>query len=118
MRAANYNFVIQQGTTVQRRIVWRDGDGEPIDLAGYRAKMHVKKGYEAEEPILELSTSDGSLELETEDKGEIWIQIEPTQTWDLEPDNYIYDLLLISADDMYYRLLEGEFLIKPAVTAV
>lgn len=42
MAAGIYNFVIEQGTTLDFRIQYLDSQGQPIDLSGYHAKMQIR----------------------------------------------------------------------------
>ena len=42
MAAGIYNFIIEQGTTVNFRIDYRDSEGNPVDLTGYEGRMQIR----------------------------------------------------------------------------
>lgn len=42
MAAGIYNFILEQGTTVNFRIDYKDVNGEPVDLTDYQARMQIR----------------------------------------------------------------------------
>jgi len=42
MAAGKYNFTIEQGTTVDFEIAYKDPNNDPIDLTGYVGRMQIK----------------------------------------------------------------------------
>ncbi len=38
-----YNFTINQGEAFQKRLTWKDANGDPIDITGYSALIKIKK---------------------------------------------------------------------------
>lgn len=42
MAAGIYNFIIEQGTTVNFRIDYKDSNNNPVDLTGYDARMQIR----------------------------------------------------------------------------
>jgi len=111
---ARYNFQIKQAAAFQRKIKWKDGDGEPVDLTGYKALMHVRV-QPSRELVLKLSSESGGIELGGEE-GTIEIFISSDETEKLKSREYRYDLLMIPEDGKNIRLLEGNFSVDPAVT--
>lgn len=45
MRAAIYSFTIEQGTTLDFEIRYKDIEGNPIDLTGYNGEMQIRSNY-------------------------------------------------------------------------
>ncbi|MDI9934697.1 hypothetical protein QM806_04410 [Rhodococcus sp. IEGM 1351] len=41
--ATKYHFTIEQGATFRTSFVWKDSDGNPIDLTGVTPKMQIRK---------------------------------------------------------------------------
>jgi len=39
MAAGKYSFTIEQGSTVDFEITYKDSNGNPVDLTGYQARM-------------------------------------------------------------------------------
>jgi len=56
MAAGVYNFTIEQGSTVDFEIQYKDSSSNPISLAGSVANMAIRSGYGAD-PIVEMSSS-------------------------------------------------------------
>lgn len=57
MAAGRFNFTIEQGTTVDFAVVYKDSNGNPIDLTGYDARMQLRPSYGSETTYLTLSSS-------------------------------------------------------------
>jgi hypothetical protein len=45
MSAGKYSFTIEQGSTLNFEIQYKDAVGNPIDLTGYSAFMQIRSGY-------------------------------------------------------------------------
>lgn len=63
MGVAVHNFTIEQGSVFNHIIIYRDADGNPVDLTGFTATMQIRQTKEASSVIQELSTSNGFLVL-------------------------------------------------------
>jgi hypothetical protein len=50
MGAGLYNFVIEQGATLNFELQYKDSNGEPIDLSGYTGKMEIASNYLGQTP--------------------------------------------------------------------
>ena len=61
MAAGQYSFTIEQGTTLDFEIQYKDSGSNPIDLAGYAASMSISETYGGESlAILTSSLADGA----------------------------------------------------------
>ncbi len=60
---ARTNLTIEQGSSFLRIVIYRDSDGNPVDLTGYTATMQIRRTKESSSVIQELSTSNGYLQL-------------------------------------------------------
>jgi hypothetical protein len=45
MAAGKYTFSIEQGTTINFELIYKDSTGQPIDLTGYSGKMQIRPDY-------------------------------------------------------------------------
>jgi hypothetical protein len=117
MTAGLYDIVIEQGTTWSLSLTWKDGDGDPIVLTGYSARMQIRGSYEDPQPMVELlSTGENPRIVLNAETGGIALTIEETVSQSLVPGHAIYDLELISPSGVVTRLLEGSVMIRPEVT--
>lgn len=119
MTAAQHNIVIEQGTTFERTITWRDSAETLIDLTGYRIRMQVRAEADSATTYVDFDSEAlgagmtiGSLDA----TGVIAIALAPAATSPLVFTNAVYDLLAISGGGVTYRLLEGRATVIPAVT--
>ena len=45
MAAGRYSFTIEQGSTLNLELQYKDSAGDPIDLAGYEGAMQIRSSY-------------------------------------------------------------------------
>lgn len=57
MAAGKYNFVIEQGSTVNFTINYKDASSNPIDLSEYHARMQIRPSITSDVLIANLSSS-------------------------------------------------------------
>lgn len=105
---------LQKSATFSKKFTLQSDCECSIDLTGYTAKMQVRQNF-AKTVILELSTTNGRI-LITPDEGLLELNVSATDTALLPAGKYIYDLYLISADEIVTKLFQGEFVIYDSVT--
>ena len=119
MSAAQYDFVVEQGTTLVKKFIWKDSEGVPVDLTGYSARMHLRKKREDAEPILALTTENDRIALGGL-AGTIEVTFEATDTVDLTDKRFVYDLELVlprlGRPDYVKRLVQGRVSLSLEVT--
>jgi hypothetical protein len=125
MRASRYSFIIEEGATFNLQINWTDGNGTPIDLTEYHARMQIRPSIESDIVLLNLSSSfseDGSgISLMGGDgntppqSGSIGIHISAAASEGLNFTDAYYDLELVNGD-VVVRLLEGRVQLSKNVT--
>jgi len=60
MAAGRYSFTLEQGTTVDFELQYKDSGSIPIDLSGYTGKMEIRSTYSGSgETYLTLTSSLG-----------------------------------------------------------
>lgn len=125
MAAGKYSFIIEQGSTYQSELIYKDSAGEPIDLTDYSAKMQIRPSPGSTTLYLTLSSSigpDGSgLNLNGLDgskpktSGSIGIIISAYSSSLLTFDQAVYDLELYSGS-FVTRIIEGRVQLSKEVT--
>lgn len=115
MAAATYNFEIEQGSTLLKPIVWKDGTGTPMNLAGYSARMQVRKSAQSSDVLLELSTQNGKISI-SPSTGTITLIFSATTTAAINWSRGKYDLELTSSGGDVTRLIEGEINVSKEIT--
>ena len=125
MAAGKYSFVIEQGATFQRELIYQDSLGSPIDLTDYSAKMQIRPAPGSSTLFLTLSSSlngDGTgLNLlglygtNPLTSGSIGIVISAASSSALTFDEAAYDLELYSGS-FVNRIIEGKVKLSKEVT--
>jgi hypothetical protein len=128
MAAGKYSFVIEQGTTVNFEVQYKDSNSDPIDLTGYSAKMQLRPSVSSETVYLTLSSSlnadgtglnmNGSLGSKPTTSGSIGIFIASSTSSLLSFDTAYYDLEIYSGSTypVTTRVLEGQVKLSKEVT--
>ena len=101
-----------QGATFRYVLTWLEDD-VPKNLTNYTARMQVREHINAAATILSISTDDditlgGAA-------GTITIEVAASDTDDIDPGLYVYDLELVTGSTVT-RLVEGTFMVSGEVT--
>ena len=114
MTAGIYNTTIDQGSIWNVTIVYKDSNGNPVNLTGYTAAMQLRQNYNSESADLTLTTANGGLTI-TGATGTIQVSATATQTGNLSAGFYVYDLELTSGSNIS-RLIQGQITVAEQVT--
>ena len=127
MAAGKYSFTIEQGSTVNFEIQYKNSTGTPVDLTGFNGKMMIRSNYADTTPTtyatlssslasdgtgLNFSGSNGTTPLTS---GSIGIIISAASSSAFTFDTARYDLEIYSGNTVT-RLLEGMIKIDKEVT--
>jgi hypothetical protein len=127
MAAGKYSFIIEQGSTLNFEVQYKDSINTPINLSGYSGKMQIRSGFADSNPTtyitlssslaldgtgLNFSGSNGSTPLSS---GSIGIYISATSSSAFIFDTAYYDLEITSGT-VVTRLLEGQVKLSKEVT--
>ena len=127
MAAGKYSFVIEQGSTVNFEIQYKDSNSNPINLTGYSGKMMIRSNYADQNPTtyailssslaadgtgLNFSGSNGSTPLTS---GSIGIYISAVSSSNFTFNTARYDLEITSGS-VVTRILEGQVNLSQEVT--
>ncbi len=122
-----YPLCMIAGATFSRSLVLKDSSGDPVDLTGYRAKIHIRGRASDAEPIITLDsdnspTGEGSTMEIDEAAGKITFSITPDETLALDAVQAgkavkgVWDLRLSNDDGAQVFYAVSKFLINPAST--
>ena len=127
MAEGRYSFVIEQGTTTNFEIQYKDSNNNPVDLTGYSGKMMIRSNYADQSPVtyailssslaadgtgLNFSGSNGST---PPTSGSIGIYISAVSSSNFTFNTARYDLEITSGS-IVTRLLEGQISLSQEVT--
>ena len=131
MSGGKYSFTIEQGSTVDFRIEYKDSNSNPIDLTNYQARMQIRSTKESNSLICNLSSSldaDGTGLVMTptsaslvlpKTSGSIGIYISAASSSLFSFSEAVYDLEIVSgsgAGQAVTRILEGKVKLSKEVT--
>lgn len=125
MAAGKYSFVIEQGSTVDFEIQYKDASNNPINLTGYSGKMQLRSSVDSADVIITLSSSlasdgtglnfNGSNGTTPPSSGSIGIFISAASSSLFTFTNAVYDLEIVTGSRVT-RILEGNVRLSKEVT--
>ena len=128
MSAGRYSFTIEQGTTFQLELIYKDSNQTPVNLSGYNGRMQIRPTVDSNTVYLTLSSSlnadgtglnfSGSSGTNPPSSGSIGIYISSCTSSALNFTNAYYDLEIYSGSNCPYtvRLIEGQVQLSKEVT--
>ena len=125
MAAGKYSFTIEQGSTVEIPLIYKDNQGVPVNLTQYSSKMQIRNSYGSTPPIITLTStlnSDGTgLNMSNAVSGGITIYIASCTSSMFNFIDAVYDLDIISGSGncpVVNRILEGKVRLSQEVTRI
>jgi hypothetical protein len=125
MPAGRYNLLIEQGSTYELELQYKDSNGVAVDLTGYSGRLQIRPSIGSPTAYLCLSSSlnadgtglnfSGSNNNTSPVSGSIGIYISATTSSMLTFDAGVYDLE-ISSGSFTTRLLQGNVQLSKEVT--
>lgn len=128
MAAGKYSFSIEQGSTVNFELAYKDSNENPIDLTDYQARMQIRPSKGSNTVYLTLSSSreddgtglnlSGSSNINPPTSGTIGVYISANSSSQLDFDQAVYDLEIVTGSvyPTVTRLLEGNIKLVKEVT--
>jgi hypothetical protein len=130
MAAGKYNFVIEQGSTLDFEIAYTDSGSNKIDLTDYYGRMQIKDKIGGSTTHITLSSSlspdgtglnfSGSSGINPPTSGTIGVFISANSSSALDFSKAVYDLEIVSGSTfpIVTRLLQGSVTLDKEVTTV
>jgi hypothetical protein len=124
MAAGKYDLYIEQGSTFIRSCVYKDQNGDPVDLTGYALNAQIRRSYSDTTiaQTISIAIEDqtipanvGKFIMSISAANTSLIAVNPAVDFENNITNYTWDLEL-SAGGNVSRLLQGTVLISPEVT--
>jgi hypothetical protein len=109
----NIDLTIQKGSTWTQSIRWLTS-GVVVDITGFTGRMKIKKSYYSTSSEIELTTENNRMLLGG-GLGTIEIGLTATETEQLIPGKYVYDLELINGSSVI-NLMSGRITVLDEVT--
>lgn len=113
--AGQKNWEVDQNTTFMFDAVYKDPEGNPIDLTGASAKMQVRDLKGGSKLAFTLTSPNGGIVIDPLN-GKISIKMTPTQTNKLFYPKSSYDIMLTDSNLNKIKLLEGFLTLSRSVT--
>jgi hypothetical protein len=106
MSASKYDFSIEQGTSFKLAFVYKNADGDPINLANWCARIVWKTNNNTTQIFSSDNTNLEQYSFSIDDaNGKLVLLLPSSTTNDFNFNTAKYDLELVSDDDFY--ALEG-----------
>ena len=121
LRGNIFDLITDQGSTVHQVFTIKNSARNIIPLAGYTARMQVRKwDMENRDPALivtaEYTTENGYLTVNGE-AGTVTLLIPPADMEAYEPGNYVYDIEVETENNGdTTRIIQGKFIVRAEVT--
>lgn len=110
MSVATLNFTIDQGTDHEINLTINGEDGAPLSLIGYTGESFVRKHYSSVDYVPFEVGFVNRLE------GQISLTMPREDTALLKEGRYVYDVVLLSPNNIKTRVIQGNILVNPGVT--
>lgn len=110
MSAIPINLVIEQGTNYYSTFTVTNDDGTPLNLSGYTGSCKIKKSHSSLAPPINLTFGYVS-----RSAGKIFISMNDIETSALKSRRYVYEIILISPNNIKTRVIEGLIEVTPGV---
>mgnify|MGYP003348511795 CR=1 FL=1 len=115
MAAATYHLTIEQGTTWNQDLVWKDSTGTPRNLTGYTARLQMRPTASSDVAYVSMTTGGGGITI-TANTGTINLLLSATATAVLDFSTAVYDLEAESSTGVVTRLMQGRVTLSREVT--
>jgi hypothetical protein len=130
MSAGRYPIYIEQGTTIDFEVQYKDSTGAPVDLTGYGARMQIRPTVTSETVYLSLTSNrntdgtgismSGSAPYKPPTSGSLGIYIASCTSSMLDFGDAVYDLEIFAPIDSdcpeVTRILQGPVRLSKEVT--
>lgn len=115
MLAGKYNIVCDQGSSFTRTLEIKTAEGTVFSLAGYTARMEVRRTLDASSAIVSLTTANERITINGS-LGTITLTLSASETAALNQSG-VYDLEIVkTATGAVHKVVRGEFKLEKEVS--
>jgi len=109
--ASYVELTIDQNTTFTSTFDLANDDGTAMDVTNYTFKSEIRKSYYSTNPTanLQITAIDSA-------NGHLLIRAEATETQNVKPGRYLYDVKMTKDNGDIIRVIEGIVTITPSVS--
>ena len=111
--ADTYDLSFTQGETWTQDVTYIDGDGDPVNLAGWSGACQIRRTWVQEDSGPPLASVTVGL---TPSTGVVSLSLSAAQTSAIPYGTWRYDVLLDDGNGVVVLLLSGTMDVKPGVT--
>jgi hypothetical protein len=115
-----YNICVNQNATFTLSGVYSTTGQTPVpvDLTGCSALLQVRASPESTNVLFEASTDNGKISFPfPTTHGAFLIRFTDVDTYSMNFNSGVYDLMFKMADGTINKIMQGEFIINPSVSA-
>lgn len=119
MSAGVYNFTIEPGTNLSKKLIIKDSSNALVDLTGFIFAGQVRKNYNDQNKVAQFSFSIAD---QNTNKGEVTFSLTPNETsaftYSDSPleNTFKYDIIMTTGVNQISRVIAGIITISPEVT--
>ena len=110
MAASPLNLTMEQGADFEITVTVRNKNNVPLNLLGYSAESEVRKHYSS------TTSRPFTVTFVDRQNGRISLSMHHSITAGLNEGRYVYDIVLISPNDLRTRVIQGTILVSPGVS--
>jgi len=108
--AGYVELTIEQGATFSTYITVADGAGEASNISGYSTSAQLRKSHYSS------TANNFTVTIVNAAAGNLSMAMSASNTANLTPGRYVYDLIITSPSDVTTRVIEGIVNVLPSVT--
>lgn len=110
--AAISNLFIDQGSDYSNIISVKANNGQPLNLDGYTVKSQIRKSFGSNIAFQFNATVFSSI------SGRIRLQLSASDSEQIPPGRYLYDVEITSQTGFITRVVEGVLIMTPQITKI
>jgi hypothetical protein len=111
----NLTFDVRMGLIYAFKI--RGSNGNFLDFNGFRIECDIRKSFGATPIIRMNSAADGLIKVWPQNSQIVVIALGINET-DVEPGEYLFDVVAVPADGLPIKLMKGKVIVNPTITRV
>ena len=104
------NLSVNTSTTFNQSFTLTEDDGSALDLTGYTILAQIRKHSSSTTAVSFATTSDSPT------TGVLKLSLDPSDTADLKPGRYVYDIVITDTSSTKTRVVEGSVIVSKTIS--